>query len=65
MNLPKYYRIVQILLTIGCFEFFGPLLKDTGDSHLMNAEWVGHARIHLGWLLGYMFFSSQYNLSPL
>lgn len=62
MNSSKHYRIVQILLTLGCLEFFGPMLKDTGASHLMNAEWVGHARIHLAWLLGYMFFSGLANL---
>ena len=47
MKLSKNYRAVQILLTIGSFEFFGPIFKDTGTSHLMNPEWVGHARIHL------------------
>ena len=59
---PKHFRTAQILLTIGCFEFFGPMLKDTGVSHLMNPEWVGHARIHLAWLLGFMFFSGLANL---
>ena len=54
--------IAQILLTIGVFEFFGPMIKDTGESHLMNSEWVGHARVHLAWLLGYMFFSGLVNL---
>jgi len=62
MNFPKHYRTVQILLTLGCLEFFGPMLKDTGASHLMNEEWVGHARIHLGWLLGFLFFSGLANL---
>lgn len=62
MKLPKHYRTVQILLTLGCLEFFGPMFKDTGTSHLMNPEWVGHARIHLAWLLGFMFFSGLANL---
>lgn len=62
MNLPKYYRTTQVLLTLGCLEFFGPIIKDTGASHLLNDEWVGHARIHLGWLLGFMFFSGLANL---
>ncbi|MBT8220983.1 MAG: hypothetical protein KJP00_14230 [Bacteroidia bacterium] len=62
MTLPKYYRLVQVLLTIGCLEFFGPMVKDTGASHLLNDEWVGHARIHLAWLLGFMFFSGLVNL---
>lgn len=54
--------IAKVLLTIGVFEFFGPMIKDTGDSHLVNAEWVGHAKVHLAWLLGYMFFSGLANL---
>lgn len=54
--------MAQILLTIGCLEFFGPMVKDTGVSHLMNEHWVGHARIHLAWLLGFMFFSGLANL---
>ncbi|MEM1321837.1 MAG: hypothetical protein AAGG75_16375 [Bacteroidota bacterium] len=62
MKLAKHYRTVQILLTLGCIEFFGPMIKDSGESHLMNAEWVGHARIHLAWLLGFMFFSGLANL---
>ena len=55
-------RAAQVLLTLGCLEFFGPMFKDTGASHLLNEEWVGHARIHLGWLLGFMFFSGLANL---
>ncbi len=54
--------IAKILLTIGVLEFFGPLLKDTGSSHIMNTEWVGHAKVHLAWLLGYLFFSGLVNL---
>ncbi|MEM6766877.1 MAG: hypothetical protein AAF824_17460 [Bacteroidota bacterium] len=54
--------IAKILLTVGVFEFFGPMVKDTGHSHLVNVEWVGHARVHLAWLLGYMFFSGLVNL---
>jgi hypothetical protein len=63
MNSPmKHYRKIQVLLTLGCVEFFGPMVKDTGASHLLNEEWVGHAKIHLGWLLGFMFFSGLANL---
>ena len=62
MKQDKFYRITQILLTLGCVEFFGPMAKDTGVSHLMNEHWVGHARIHLAWLLGFMFFSGLANL---
>ena len=62
MKANNFYRRAQILLTIGCLEFFGPMIKDTGESHLLNSEWVGHARIHLGWLLGFMFFSGLANL---
>lgn len=54
--------IAKILLTVGVIEFFGPMIKDASPSHLMNSEWVGHARVHLAWLLGYMFFSGVVNL---
>ncbi|MEO0337860.1 MAG: hypothetical protein AAF242_01470 [Bacteroidota bacterium] len=54
--------IAKLLLTVGILEFFGPIIKDTGASHLMNTEWVGHARVHLAWLLGYMFFSGLVNI---
>ena len=54
--------IAKILLTIGVLEFFGPIVRDTGQSHLINSEWVGHARVHLAWLLGYMFFSGLANI---
>lgn len=33
MNLPKHYHTIQILLPLGCLEFFGPMLKDTSESH--------------------------------
>jgi hypothetical protein len=55
-------RTVQILLTIVAFEFFGPIVRDYGPSHAMNPAWVGHARLHLVWLLGFMFFSGVANL---
>jgi hypothetical protein len=54
--------IAKILLTIGTLEFFAPIFKDTGPSHLMNSEWVGHAKVHMAWLLGYMFFSGLANM---
>ena len=56
------FRVAQILLTLSALEFFGPIVRDTGTSHLLNEEWVGHARVHLVWLLGYMFFSGLANL---
>jgi len=49
MKLEKGIRLVKILLTIGALEFFGPILRDTNVSHLLNPEWVGHARFHLMW----------------
>src|SRR5438132_2880777 len=55
-------RIVQVLLTITSFEFFGPILRDYSPSHAFNPTWVGHARVHLVWLLGFMFFSGLANL---
>lgn len=48
--------IVKVLLTIVAFEFFGPLKRDSDETHLFNPEWVGHARFHLVWQLGMMLF---------
>jgi hypothetical protein len=53
---------VQVLLTITAFEFFGPVVRDFNASHAMNPDWVGHARLHLVWLLGFMLFSGVANL---
>ena len=50
-------RIVKVLLTVTSLEFFGPILRDYSPSHAFNPTWVGHARVHLVWLLGFMFFS--------
>ena len=55
-------RIVQVLLTIASLEFFGPIVRDYSDSHALNPTWVGHARVHLVWLLGFMFFSGVANI---
>lgn len=58
----RLITIVRILLTIGVFEFFGPIVRDTNASHLLNPEWVGHSRFHLMWQLGTMFFAGICNL---
>src|SRR5215470_1930167 len=55
-------RTVRILLTIVAFEFFGPILRDSNASHALNPTWVGHARVHLVWLLAFMFFSGIANM---
>jgi hypothetical protein len=55
-------RTVQVLLTITAFEFFGPVVRDYSPSHALNPAWVGHARLHLVWLLGFMLFSGVVNL---
>ena len=55
-------RVIQILLTIVCGEFFGPIIRDYSPSHALNPDWVGHARVHLVWTLGYFFFSGLANL---
>lgn len=62
MTLSSRIRVVQILLTVTALEFFGPAIRDTGHSHLLNSEWVGHARVHLMWLLGFMVSSGIVNL---
>ena len=54
--------VLRIALTITALEFFGPAVRDTGASHLLHPDWVGHARIHLAWLLGFMVLSGLVNL---
>lgn len=53
---------VRIALTVTALEFFGPVLRDYHASHAFNPDWVGHARVHLVWLLGFMFLSGLANL---
>ena len=54
-------RIVQVLLTIVALEFFGPIVRDFSASHAFHPTWVGHARVHLVWLLGFMGLSGIVN----
>jgi hypothetical protein len=54
--------IVKVLLTVVALEFFGPILRDYSASHAFNPTWVGHARLHLVWLLGFMFLSGVANV---
>lgn len=53
---------VRIALTITALEFFGPAVRDAGASHALNPDWVGHARLHLVWLLGFMVLSGLVNV---
>jgi len=55
-------RMAQILLTLTALEFFGPILRDINATHALNPTWVGHARLHLIWLLGFMGLSGIANL---
>jgi hypothetical protein len=59
---PPALRVVQGLLTVTALEFFGPIVRDSNATHLFNPDWVGHARVHLVWLLGFMFFSGLVNV---
>jgi len=54
--------IAKVALTFTVLEFFGPMLRDYHPSHAFNPDWVGHARVHLVWLLGFMFLSGIANL---
>ena len=55
-------RTAQLLLTLTAFEFFGPIVRDYNATHVLNPAWVGHARFHLIWLLGFMGLSGAVNL---
>lgn len=61
-SVSKRFRIAQVLLTIGVFEFFGPIVRDTSTTHLLNPTWVGHARFHLAWALVFMGLSGVINI---
>ena len=63
--MPKRTRAVfaaQVVLTVTGFEFFGPIARDFNASHVLNPSWVGHARLHLVWLLGFMLLSGLANI---
>jgi hypothetical protein len=53
---------LRIALTVSAVEFFGPAIRDAGASHALNPDWVGHARLHLVWLLGFMVLSGFVNV---
>lgn len=53
---------VKIALSVTALEFFGPVVRDFHPSHALNPDWVGHARVHLVWLLGFMGLSGLANL---
>lgn len=55
-------RAGQVLLTLGVFQFVGPILRDVGVTHLLNPGWSGHARFHLMWMLVFMAGSGLANL---
>ena len=62
MSPEKRTLAIQVALTVTALEFFGPVVRDAGGSHALNPDWVGHARVHLVWLLGFMFLSGLVNL---
>jgi len=53
---------IRIALSLTALEFFGPVARDFHPSHAFNPDWVGHARVHLVWLLGFMGLSGLANL---
>lgn len=59
---PGSLLAVRVLFTLCVMEFFGPWFRDYSDSHVFHHEWVGHARVHMMWLLGFMLFSGIGNL---
>ncbi len=56
-------RVARALLSvIAVILFFGPLLRDSNESHLLNPTWPGHARLHFMWAISFMFCSGLANL---
>jgi hypothetical protein len=53
----RWILAIRILLSVTALEFFGPIARDFHPSHALNPDWVGHARVHLVWLLGFMGLS--------
>jgi len=62
MNEARDHFWLRVALTVTLAEFFGPMIRDFGASHAFHPDWVGHARVHLVWLLGFMFLSGLANL---
>lgn len=62
MSRDRHVLLLRIALSLTALEFFGPALRDAGASHAMNPDWVGHARLHLVWLLGFMVLSGFANV---
>jgi len=62
--MPKERKLllVKILLTLAALEFFGPALRDANESHLTNATWPGHARLHMMWFIAYFIASGILNV---
>lgn len=58
----KGLTLARVLMTVCVMEFFGPWGRDYSDTHLFNPDWVGHARLHMMWLLGFMLFSGVANV---
>lgn len=55
-------RTIRILLTAMSLEYFGPALRDSGPSHALNPDWVGHARLHIVWFIVLLVLSGTLNL---
>lgn len=62
MNIDRRILAIKVALTVTALEFFGPIVRDFHPSHALNPDWVGHARVHLVWLLGFMGLSGLANL---
>ncbi len=62
MSAPDGLRPARILLTLSALEFFGPAVRDLGDSHALNVAWVPHARLHMVWFIGFLVLSGLVNL---
>ncbi len=45
-------NVSKVLVSLGSLSYgVMPLVADLNESHLLNPEWMAHAKLHLAWLL--------------
>lgn len=62
MNRKSLQLLLNLALTIGAIGLIAPAFRDSGESHLQNPHWPGHAKLHMMWFLAGIFFSGLVQL---